>query len=66
MDKIKKPELCNYDIKKSFLKIQNTCSTCQAKLCIYIEYLSNSHLIIEKARCNSCNVMARVKNHFLQ
>ena len=53
-------------VKQEFLKLQNKCYLCGEPLSTYIESLPKSHLIVEKAQCQSCMTMVRVKNHSLQ
>lgn len=53
-------------LKEEFLKLQNKCYLCGQGLSTYVESLPKSHLIVEKAQCQSCMTMVRVKNHSLQ
>lgn len=52
--------------KKDFLKVQNECYLCGKALNTHVEYLPNSHLVVERAQCYSCMTVVRVKNHFVQ
>jgi len=54
------------NLKEEFLKLQNKCYLCGQSLNTYIESLPKSHLIVEKAQCQNCMTMVRVKNHSLQ
>ena len=54
------------DKKKDFLKTQNNCYLCGKDIYTYIEYLPKSHFVVERAQCQNCMTMVRVKNHSLQ
>ena len=53
-------------VKKEFLKLQNKCYLCGQSLNTHVENLPESHLIVERAQCQNCMTMVRVKNHPLQ
>ncbi len=52
--------------KKDFLKVQNECYLCGKALDTHVEYLPQSHFVVERAQCHSCMTVVRVKNHSLQ
>lgn len=56
-------ETCKESLKKQFLKLQNECYLCGKELNTYVEYLPQTHFVVEKAQCHSCMTMVRVKNH---
>ncbi len=53
------------DQKKEFLSGQNECYLCGQPLSTHIEYLPQTHLVVERAQCHSCMTVVRVKNHSL-
>ena len=52
--------------KKEFIKGQNSCYLCGESISTYLERSSKSYSIIEKAQCQNCMTLIRVKNHSLQ
>ena len=51
--------------EEEFLKLQNKCYVCGGNLDTHIENLPKSHIIVERAQCQSCMTLVRVKNHSL-
>ena len=52
--------------KTVFLRQENQCCVCGAGLSTQIEYIPFTRFMVEKAKCNDCNTLNRVKNHSLQ
>ena len=52
--------------KQEFIKGQDSCYLCGEPISTYLEHSSKSYSIVEKAQCQNCMTLVRVKNHSLQ
>ena len=53
-------------VKKEFLRLQNECYLCGQNLNTSVEFLPQSYFLTEKAQCQNCMTMVRVKHHIIQ
>lgn len=53
----------NNQVQTQFLEQENYCVLCQSKLRIWItEYLAN-YMVIEEAKCDTCQIIIRTLKH---
>ena len=57
---------CKNTVKEEFLRLQNECYLCGQNLNTHVEFLPQSYLLTEKAQCQNCMTMVRVKHHIIQ